>query len=194
MPAIPSCPGRAAEYGFGRLRSCCHILSNAQACARYVGAYVNSQHNRREEEDKGMRSVRYALKTVPVFCDGRWQRASLRPAVARWAFLKGGAAKWRLGCKTLSALLGGIPDFTPVFGKRWAFMLAPFIFQCAEHFEELLIDAGAIPFGLTWRKRCRLVLELLNRYEFKTEDTIDLQTAEDHFLTSKPVHLPDFAQ
>ena len=186
------CPGKAQEYGFGRCELL-PILSNAQACARYVGAYVNSQHNRREEEDKGMRSVRYALKTVPVFCDGRWQKASVRPAVARWAFVKGGAALWRLGCRVLSLLLGGVPDFAPVFGKRWAFMLAPFIFQSAEHAEELLIDAAAIPPGLTWRKRCRLVLELLNRYEFNTKDTIDLQTAEDHFLTSTPVHLPDFA-
>lgn len=71
-------------------------------------------------------------------------------------------------------------------------MMAPYIFQCAEHSEELLIDAQAMQFGMTWRKRCLLVLELLNRYEFKAEDTIDLQTAEEHLLTSKPVHLPDY--
>jgi hypothetical protein len=88
--------------------------------------------------------------------------------------------------------LGGVPDFAPVFGKRWAFMLAPFIFQCAEHSEELLIDAEAIPFGLTWRQRLRLVRGLLGRYEFQGKDTIDLRTAEDHFLSSKPVHLPDY--
>ena len=139
-----------------------------------------------------MRTVRYAIKTIPVFCDGRWQRASLRPAIAQWAFVKGGAAKWRLGCKVLSKLLGGIRDFAPVFGKRWAFMMAPFIFLCAEHAEELLIDAEAIPFGLTWRQHLLMVWRLLNRYEFENKDTIDLQTADDHFLTSTPVHLPDF--
>jgi len=32
----------------------------------------------------GMQTVRYALKTVPVFCDGRWQRASVRPANQHW--------------------------------------------------------------------------------------------------------------
>ena len=79
-----------------------------------------------------------------------------------------------------------------MFGKKWAFMLAPFIFQCAEHSEELLIDAEAIPFGLTWFRRLRLVRSLLARYDFTSPDTIDLQTAEDHFLTSKPVHLPDY--
>jgi hypothetical protein len=104
-----------------------------------------------------MRTVRYALKTVPVFCDGRWQRASVRPAIAQWAFVKGGAALWRLGCRTLSVLLGGVPDFTPVFGKRWAYMLAPFIFQCADHAEELLIDATAIPPGLTWLPPCAVM-------------------------------------
>jgi hypothetical protein len=184
-------PGKAQEYGFGRCELL-PILSNAQACARYIGSYVNIQHNRREDEDKGMRTVRYALKTVPVFCDGRWQRASVRPAIAQWAFVKGGAALWRQGCRTLSVLLGSVPDFTPVFGKRWAYMLAPFIFQCADHAEELLIDAAAIPPALTWLRRCRLVLALLNRYEFKAQNTIDLQRAEDHFLTSTPVHLPDF--
>jgi hypothetical protein len=81
---------------------------------------------------------------------------------------------------------------SPVFGKRWAFMMAPFIFQCAEHAEELLIDAEAIPFGLTWRQRSLMVRGLLNRYEFENKDTIDLQTTEDHFLTSTPVHLPDY--
>jgi hypothetical protein len=115
-------PGKAAEYGFGRCELM-PILSNSQACARYLGAYVNIQHNRREDEDKGMRTVRYAIKTVPVFCDGRWQRASLRPAIAQWAFVKGGAAKWRLGCKVLSKLLGGVRDFAPIFGKRWALLL-----------------------------------------------------------------------
>lgn len=83
-------PGKARQYGFGRCQLL-PILSNAQACARYIGSYVNIQHNRREAEDKGMRTVRYALKTVPVFCDGRWQRASVRPAIAQWAFVKGGA-------------------------------------------------------------------------------------------------------
>ena len=71
-------------------------------------------------------------------------------------------------------------------------MMAPFIFLCGEHAEELLIDAEAIPYGLTWRQRLRLVRGLLGRYEFQNKDTIDLQTAEDHFLTSKPVHLPDY--
>jgi hypothetical protein len=37
-----------------------------------------------------------------------------------------------------------------------------------------------------------MVRGLLGRYEFQHKDTIDLQTAEDHFLTSKPVHLPDY--
>jgi hypothetical protein len=47
-----------------------------------------------------MRTVRYAIKTVPVYCDGRWQRASLCPAIAQWAFVKGGAAKVAAGLKS----------------------------------------------------------------------------------------------
>ena len=52
--------------------------------------------------------------------------------------------------------------------------------------------AVRLPYGFTWRKRLLMVRDLLNRYEFQNKDTIDLQTAEDHFLTSKPVHLSDY--
>lgn len=186
-------PGKAAEYGFGRCELM-PILSNAAGCARYVGAYAIAAQNARAEEDKGMRTVRYAVKRVLVFCDGRWQKASLRNSSPNWSFARGGADQWRKGCQTLSKLLGGIKyeDMTNVFGNRWAFMLAPFVFICAEHSEELLIDAEAIPFGMTWFRRIRLVRSLLARYDFTSPDTIDLQTAEDHFLTSKPYHLPDY--
>jgi hypothetical protein len=186
-------PGKAAEYGFGRCELM-PILSNAAGCARYVGAYAIAAQNARADEDKGMRTVRYAIKRVAVFCDGRWQKASLRNSTPVWSYAHGGADQWRKGCQVLATLLGGIKyeDMSNVFGNRWAFMLAPFVFICAEHLEELLIDAEAIPFGMTWYRRLRLVRSLLARYDFTSPDTIDLQTAEDHFLTSKPYHLPDY--
>jgi len=185
-------PGKAVEYGFGRCELM-PILSNAAGCARYVGAYAIAAQNSRADEDKGMRTVRYSIKRVPVFCDGRWQKASLRNSTPNWSFARGGADDWRKGCETLSALLGGIryEDMANVFGNRWAFMLAPFVFICSEHREELLIDAEAIPFGLTWSRRLALVHALFSRYEFTSPDTINQQTAEEHFLTAKPYHLPD---
>ena len=184
-------PGKAVEYGFGRCELM-PILSNAASCARYIGEYAMAAQNARADEDKGMRTVRYSIKRVPVFCDGRVQMASLRNSTPLWSFRLGGAAEWRKGCQCLSALLGGITyeQMTPTFGKRWAFMLAPFVFICAENSEELLIDAESIPLGLTWYRRLLLVRSLLARYDFTSPDTIDLQTAEDHFLTSKPEHLP----
>src|ERR1019366_5330373 len=112
----------------------------------------------------------------------KWPRFAIprRFGVSGW----GGAAEWRKGCQCLSTLLGGVTydQMSPIFGKRWAFMLAPFVFICAENSEELLIDAEAIPQGLTWYRRLLLVRSLLARYEFTSPDTIDLQTAEDHFL------------
>jgi hypothetical protein len=186
-------PGKAAEYGFGRCELM-PILSNAKGCARYLGEYAMAAQNARADEDKGMRTVRYSIKRVPVICDGRQQTASLRNSSPQWSFRLGSAADWRKGCRCLSALMGGITyeHMTPTFGERWAFMLAPFVFICAENSEELLIDAEAIPQNLTWFRRSLLVLSLLERWKFTSPDLVDWQTAEEHFLTSKPSHLPDY--
>jgi hypothetical protein len=168
----------APRYSFGRCELL-PILSNEEACARYLGAYVSIQHNRREDEDKGMRTVRYALLE--------------RPWTAQWAFVNGGAKSWREGCKVLGALLGGIQerDFLVTFGKHWAFHLAPFVFIASNHAEESLIDAEAMPFGMKWTSRVILVRQLLGRYEDELEGKFDLQQCEDHFISSKPHHLPD---
>jgi hypothetical protein len=193
-------PGKAAEYGFGRCEMM-PILSNAAGCARYVGAYAIAAQNARAVEDKGMRTVRYAIKRVPVFCDGRQQTASLRNSTPQWNFAHGAAAWARKGCQCLSTLLGGLTDeqMKLHFGKKWRFRNRKFVSICAENFDELLATAGADPFNRCsslcprpWYRRLLFVRSLLLRYDFPGSSPVDLRTAEDHFLSSKRSHLSDY--
>lgn len=135
----------APKYGFGRCELL-PILSNAQACARYMGAYVSSQHNARAREDKGLRTVRYALAD--------------RPWSSQWNFVEGGARKWRRGCCALALLLG-VEDFS-LYGPRWARHFRDRIFLANDNFEKCLAFASTLPQGMSRQARQMPVARFLS--------------------------------
>lgn len=135
----------APKYKFGRCELL-PILSNAQACARYMGAYVSSQHYGRAREDKGLRTVRYALEH--------------RPWSSQWNFVKGGHSFWRRGCCAYATLLN-IDDFS-LFGPRWAFHLADSIFLASDHFEKCMKFASTLPSDMGLQARQMPVARFLS--------------------------------
>lgn len=94
----------ARRYHFGRCETL-PIISNAEACARYVGCYVGKEFALREDRDRGLRTVRYRMKQ--------------RVAHPQFSWVSGHGQVWRLGCSLLSALLD-TQDFTTHFGKNWS--------------------------------------------------------------------------
>jgi hypothetical protein len=134
----------APKYKFGRCELL-PVISNAAACARYVGSYVNIQHNSRQREDKGLRTVRYSLAD--------------RPWSSSWNFTRGGHEFWRRGCAALAALLG-VSDFS-MFGPRWAYHLSDRIFTASEHFTECLEFAHTLQ-GMPFQARQMPVARFLS--------------------------------
>lgn len=157
--------GRKIIPPFGRCETL-PILANADAIAFYVGAYITSQTENRLREDRGMRSVRYALK--------------VRKFLQSFQFAEGGNLKWRKGCKVLSALL--LIHDEPIatregnkfvfhypkdhvrsrFGSRWPKRLAPWIFACYENQDVCLMFAETLSLEMTWRERLVAVIQFMD--------------------------------
>jgi hypothetical protein len=116
---------RVRKYGFGRCETL-PILSNAQALARYVGAYVTTASGARRLGDKGMRTVRYAL--------------SSRSASIRWSWADGNGQVWRRGLQVLSMALGieyenYEKEFKEKFGEKWAWRLKETVTTFGKNYE-----------------------------------------------------------
>jgi len=172
---------------FGRCETL-PILSNAEAIAFYVGTYMTSQKENRLPEDKGWRSVRYALKD--------------RKYLQSFQFVEGGNAKWRKGCKILSSLL--LIHDEPVvtregnklvfhypkdhvrsrFGSRWPNRLAPWIFACYENHEVCLKFAQTLPPEMNRRERLAVVKQFMGRLRGIVPWTADHSVVE---ATTEPV-------
>lgn len=108
----------APDFGFGRCETL-PILSNSEALCRYVGSYVATELDNRQLRDKGLRTIRYSIKRVPMIFEGKETTVSLRPASIRWTWVNGNGVIWRKGCAALAVLLG-VEDLSAALGSRWA--------------------------------------------------------------------------
>lgn len=141
---------KVRRWGFGRCETL-PILSNAQALARYVGAYVTSASCARLSGDKGMRTVRYALHS--------------RTASIRWSWADGHGAKWRRGCQIVGQILEiKYEHLEEKFGKKWAWRLKESISVLGENYGKALWFAAQVPEWADYRSRllflCRVCAEL----------------------------------
>ena len=139
----------ARTFGFGRCETY-PIASNAQACARYVGAYVGKEFAMREPRDKGLRTVRYALNNRVAHCNFSW--------------IAGPAHTWRIGCSYLSAFLG-VDDFTAHLGKRWSWAWRKQISLLGEHYGEKSVGEAlaSIKPGTPFTERSKVLSSLCRR-------------------------------
>jgi len=141
---------KVRRWGFGRCETL-PILSNAQALARYVGAYVTTASGARLPCDKGMRTVRYALHS--------------RTASIRWSWADGNGVKWRRGCQIVGQILEiNYENLEEKFGKKWAWHLKESISALGENYEKSLWYAAQVPEWADYRSRllflCRVCAEL----------------------------------
>lgn len=97
------------RYGFGR-SELLPVLGTEEGVARYVGGYVSCEAQRREERDKGMRTLRYSLPGRP------WSVA--------WRHAGGAAQAYRVG---VACMMAAQPAWmvspSGAFGKGWEYHL-----------------------------------------------------------------------
>ena len=105
----------APHYGFGRTELL-PVKSSIEAMAKYVGKYISKHVEARQEQDKGVRLVRYS-------------RGS-RAGTTRFQFQSEGAREWRRKVAIFAQIVQEkhpetnileISDLTRVLGKRWAY-------------------------------------------------------------------------
>ncbi len=169
----------ATRYGFGICQTL-PILSNAQALARYVGAYVTSASVTRLECDKGMRAVRYSFSRQPVECDGVTRKISLRTASLKFSWAAGNGFKWRRGLQLLGAVFELDSDgLARLFGKKFQYHMRRAIFALGEHFDTALPLVSKVPAWADHASRVRFLVTLLN--SLQTKQVFDL-----NFLTHEP--------
>ena len=138
--------GAARRYHFGRCETF-PLVSNSEAVARYVGAYVGKEFGYRLPEDKGMKTVRYSLLH--------------RVASVRFSWVDGPAKSYRMGCAMLVAFLGR-SDFEQLFGKKWNFHLRWVLrlFGSMENAHHLQTHLALIPPDADIHKRLQVVYDL----------------------------------
>jgi hypothetical protein len=105
----------APNYGFGRTELL-PVKSSIEAMAKYVGKYISKHIEARQEQDKGVRLVRYS-------------RGS-RAGTTRFQFQSVGSREWRRKVATFAQIvqdqhpeisISEINDLACVLGKRWAY-------------------------------------------------------------------------
>lgn len=104
----------APAYGFGRTELL-PVKSTAEGIAKYVGKYVSKHIDRRQEDDKGKRIVRFIGFSEP----------GARKASAKFGWNSNGAKEWRLKIEAYARLHGAetYEEFTKLFGNKWAYRL-----------------------------------------------------------------------
>lgn len=104
----------APRYGFGRTELL-PVKSTAEGIAQYVGKYVSKHIDRRQEDDKGKRIVRFI----------GFSEAGSRKASAKFGWNSNGAKEWRLKIEAYARLHGAetYEEFTKLFGNKWAYRL-----------------------------------------------------------------------
>lgn len=141
----------APRYGFGRCETL-PILSNAQALARYVGAYVTTATGARLDCDKGMRTVRYALDH--------------RTASLQWAWVEGNGAVWRRGLQLIGQILEiDYETFKDRFGKHGMWRHRKFITCLGQNFAAALPFVAAIPEWADYESRVAFLVRLCSHFD-----------------------------
>lgn len=120
---------RAPKYGLGRCESL-PIRSSAEAVGQYVGRYIAKHLDRRQEEDKGMRLVRYA---------GDARRCS-----CRLAWNSPGARAWRAAVSEFAKDndCRGLDELTARLGGSWAYRLGDAIIRAYGRQEDGSMGTG----------------------------------------------------
>ena len=150
----------AKRYGFGRCETL-PILSNAQALARYIGAYVSTASNARLVCDAGMRTVRYSFARVPVA--GYERKSSLRTATVKFSWLDGNGRKWRRGLQLLGTIFElDLDGLSRLFGKKFQYHMRRAIFHLGDKYEEALPLVSKVPQWADYASRVAFFTRLLN--------------------------------
>lgn len=111
----------AKKYGFGRTELL-PVKSNIEAMSKYVGKYISKHVDHRNDEDKGVRLVRYSK--------------GARIGTTRFQFNTTGSAEWRRKLRTFAEIvkqrhpdeeIDGLSDLTRILGPRWAYTQRDFI-------------------------------------------------------------------
>jgi len=111
----------APKYGFGRTELL-PVRSNTEAIAKYVGKYIGKHIDQREDQDKGVRLVRYSKGS--------------KIGNTRFQFHSAGSAHWRRKLAIFAEIvqtrhpekkINSISDLTETLGPRWAYTNRDFI-------------------------------------------------------------------
>lgn len=111
----------APKYRFGRTELL-PVRSSIEAMAKYVGKYISKHIESRQEDDKGVRLVRYSR--------------GARAGTTRFMFQSEGSASWRRKVATFAQIVqdrhpdrkvSQLSDLSEVLGKRWAYHHRDFI-------------------------------------------------------------------
>ena len=120
----------APKYGFGRTELL-PIKSNTAAIAKYVGKYISKHMEVRNEEDKGIRLVRYSR--------------GARAGTTRFQFQSKGSQQWREATAIFAQIVQNkfpdqkvneLSDLTRVMGKRWAYNHREYILAISDFITE----------------------------------------------------------
>jgi hypothetical protein len=111
----------AKKYGFGRTELL-PVRSSSEAIAKYLGKYISKHIEVRQEQDKGVRLVRYS--------------SGARVGTTRFQFQSPGSQEWRRKVQIFAELVQNnnpdtpvcsLADLSRVLGKRWAYKHREFI-------------------------------------------------------------------
>lgn len=110
----------AKDYGFGRTELL-PVKTTTEAIARYVGKYISKHIEQRQDQDKGVRLVRYSQ--------------GARVGTTRFQFHTLGASEWRRKVAIFVEILRSskgwdireISDLSTYLGPRWCYRNGDFI-------------------------------------------------------------------
>lgn len=111
----------APKFGFGRTELL-PIKSSIEAMGKYVGKYIAKHIDHRNDEDKGVRLVRYSH--------------GARAGTTRFQFQSPGSMEWRRKLAIFAQIvqhyhpetcINKLEDLTRVLGPRWAYLNRDFI-------------------------------------------------------------------
>lgn len=111
----------AQKYRFGRTELL-PVKSSIEAMAKYVGKYIAKHISERQEDDKGVRLVRYSK--------------GARVGTTRFQFQSDGSQEWRRKVATFAEIVRShfpgeviedVTDLSRILGPRWAYRNSTFI-------------------------------------------------------------------
>ena len=152
----------SAIYKFGRCETLPIINPNPIAVSRYLASYVTSASHARIAGDKGLRTVRYGLRS--------------RVANLKFSWAQGNGARWRRGLHLLGYILEkDLDGLKQLYGRKFQYEMRETLFTLADGYANAIDICSKIPEWADHSSRVAFLARLLD--SLRTEKPLEIRAS-----------------